>query len=62
MDPTRKRSDSGTEGTHRLGSIRYYDQRIKEWQIFSPRHQLFSTAVFLATEYWDGKEWKKINA
>jgi hypothetical protein len=44
----------------RPGALRYFDADGNVHQA-NPRDPLFSMISFLATEYWDGKQWAKIH-
>lgn len=43
--------------TPRIGSLRYKRADTGEWVIVQPNEMLFSTATFLATEWFNGEEW-----
>lgn len=44
--------------TPRIGSLRYRRADTLEWIVVQPNELLFSTATFLATEWFDGKDWQ----
>lgn len=44
----------------RPGALRYFDANGTVHQA-NPRDPLFSMISFLATEYWDGKQWTRIS-
>jgi hypothetical protein len=47
---------------YRPGSIRYFDQVGGDYVVVDPHNRMYSTALFVATEYWDDKaqEWKSL--
>lgn len=49
---------SSFEREPRPGSLRYKRAGSDEYVVVEPGDPLFSTATFLATEYWDGGAWK----
>lgn len=49
-----------TDQERRAGTVRYWDEDYKRWREATPGSLYFSTVTMLATEWWDGKEWKKI--
>jgi len=55
-----KPKENKVEENYAGGTVRHKDG--ESWKVTSPREQMYSTALMLATEFWDSKTstWKPI--